>query len=297
MKHPKVPTSSVLITGCSSGIGLATAHYLQERGWKVIPAARKESDLAELRQAGFEPVSLDLGDSASVRRGADAALELGGGSLGGLVNNAGFAQAGAVEDLTRDSLRRQFEVNVFGLQELTNCLIPHFRAQGAGRIVNISSVFGLITSPLVGSYCASKYALESLSDALRIELRSSGIAVSLVEPGPIITRFRQNAAAVAEETLDPSASRFGNYYAHQIERRKKSRKKKPDLFHKPPEAVAEKVHHALESSRPRRRYLVTIPAYLGAWMSRFVPSALLDSLMARRLPINAPKQPVTTGAK
>ena len=213
-----------------------------------------------------------------LREAREAALEILDGEIGGLVNNAGFAQAGALEDVSREALRYQFEVNVFGLQELTNCFIPVFRNQGAGRIVNVSSAYGLVTAPMLGSYCATKYAVESLSDAMRMELRRSGIAVSLVEPGPIVTAFRRNAADQAARSLDVDASRFGKTYARLIDRRRKQ-EKKPDLFTRPPEAVAVKIRHALEAPRPKARYLVTIPAHLAAFGRRFFPTALIDRLL------------------
>jgi len=249
----------------------------------VIPTARKPEDLESLRDEGFTPVALDMLESASVQRAAAEAIERLEGAIGALVNNAGYGQAGAIEDVTREALRRQFEVNVFGMQELTNCLIPHFRQQGAGRIVNVSSAYGLVTAPLVGSYCATKYAMESLSDALRVELRSARIAVSLIEPGPIVSAFRRNAAEQAERSLDPSRSRFGDLYTRQIEKRR-TREKKVDLFTRPPEAVAVKIRHALESPRPRRRYPVTIPAHLAAFGRRFFPSSVVDLLMRGELP-------------
>ncbi len=187
-----------------------------------------------------------------------------------------------MEDITREALRRQFEVNVFGLQELTNCFVPGFRQQGYGRIVNISSIFGLISVPFVGSYCASKYALEALSDSLRVEMRSSGVSVSLIEPGAIVTEFRRNAAA-AGEMLDIAGSRFTDSYTREIERRKKQ-EKKPDLFTRPPEDVATKILHALESKHPKARYRVTIPAHAMAFLKRVLPTSVFDRLMAARLP-------------
>jgi short-subunit dehydrogenase len=269
----------VLITGCSSGIGLASAHCLQARGWHVLPTARRADDLERLRSDGFDPIPLDLVDSQSVAEAVKMALERCGGKLGGLVNNAGYAQFGAVEDLGREALRRQFETNVFGMQELTNLLIPTFRQQGLGRIVNVSSAYGRISAPLVGAYCASKYAMEALSDAMRIELRGSGVAVSIIEPGPIVTEFRRNAASQSAAHLELERGRFGTKYAKSF-RRAQERSDKPKPFSAPPEAVATRVLHALTSTRPKRRYCVTLPAYVGAAMRRVAPDALLDALLA-----------------
>lgn len=280
MRHPPVGAKTVLVTGCSSGIGQATARVLAEEGWKVLPTARSDGDLEELRAEGFDPIRLDLGDSASVTEAARMALELAGGTLGALVNNAGYAQLGAVEDLSRAALRRQFEANVFGMQELTNLLIPTFRRQGFGRIVNVSSVYGRISAPLVGAYAASKYAMEALSDSMRVELRGSGVAVSLIEPGPIVTKFRRNAASQSADHLAPGEGRYGEKYARKLRSGQEGEGDKPKPFSAPPEAVAKRILHALTSSRPKRRYCVTLPAYLVAAARRLAPDALVDALQA-----------------
>ena len=235
-----------------------------------------------LRADGFAPVPLDVADAESVKRGAALVLDQFGGKIGGLVNNAGFGQAGAIEDLTREVLRYQFEVNLFGAHDLTNRFIPVFRKQGWGRIVNISSVLGRVVIPFYGSYCATKFALEALSDALRVELTGSGVAVSLIEPGPIVSQFRKNAATRAQESLDTKETTYASYYEKEIARRIRQQKK-PDAFTRPPEDVAEKIVHALESPRPKIRYCVTIPAYLGAFAARFVPAGVLDRVNARKL--------------
>lgn len=278
MRYPLVTAKTVLVTGCSSGIGLATSLHLREHGWSVLPTARRSEDLDMLAQLGFAPIELDLGDETSVADAASAALDRCHGALGALVNNAGFAQYGAVEDLSREALRRQFEVNVFGMQQLTNHLVPPLRDQGRGRIVNVSSVYGRVSAPMVGAYCASKYAMEALADAMRVELRGSGIALSLIEPGPIETEFRRNAAAQSRASLESHAGRFAARYESSFRRAQETtHRKKP--FSAPPEAVAAKIRHALTSARPRRRYCVTVPAYLGAFVRRFAPDALLDLLL------------------
>lgn len=280
MRVPDVGVRSVLITGCSSGIGLASALHLQARGWLVLPTARSEEDLEMLRSHRFEPLRLDVADAASVAAAARLALERGEGRLGALVNNAGVAQFGAVEDLGREALRRQFEVNVFGMQELTNLLVPTFRRQGWGRIVQISSVYGRISAPLVGAYCASKFAMEALADAMRIELRGSGVVLSIIEPGPITTEFRRNAASRSADFLELEGGRFGKRYTRSFRRaQEKSGGEKP--FSAPPEAVARRIEHALGSRSPRRRYCVTLPAHFGAWMRRLAPDALVDALLAK----------------
>ena len=280
MKYQPVQTKSVLVTGCSSGIGAAAAILLRDRGWNVLPTARKEADLQALREQGFEPVHLDVADSESVNRAADETLERLGGRLGGVVNNAGFGQAGALEDVSRDALRYQFEVNLFGMQELTNRFIPVFRKQAYGRIVNVSSVVGRVCLPFFGAYSSTKFAMEALSDAMRIELRGSGIAVSLVEPGPIATDFGVNSKLHVDGKLRMKGSHYENAYQKYINRIPVPGKR--GFFTRPPEDVGKKIVHALESPRPRIRYCITIPAHVGAWMSRLAPYAFIDGVMAMR---------------
>ena len=282
MKYPPVASKKVLVTGCSTGIGAATARLLKASGWSVVPTARKPADLERLRQEGFTPVELDVADSASVRRCAEETLRIFGGELGAVVNNAGFGQPGAVEDLTRDVMRHQFEVNVFGLQELTNQFVPLLRKQGSGRIVNVSSVLGRITIPFMGIYCASKHAVEALSDVLRVELSGSGVSVSIIEPGPITTSFRDTSVERAKMQIGEVKSPFMEQYRKRIERTDDdegfSRK-----FSLPPEAVAAKIRHALESPSPRRRYPVTVIAWMGELMHRFAPAWFMDKGMSQRL--------------
>lgn len=283
MPIAQVQSKTVLITGCSSGIGAATAHHLRDCGWTVFPTARSETDIKQLEDDGFQAIACDLFNPDSVDQAVAHVLELTEGKLGALVNNAGFAQAGAMEDIDRESLRRQFEVNVFGMQQLTTALIPVFRAQDYGRIVNVSSVMGRVGVPMLGCYCASKYAMEAISDAMRVELRSTGIWVSLIEPGAIISAFRKNAAEVLTDRIDASSSRYGEDYVKEADRRRRQ-VKKPDLFTRPPEDVAVKIRHALESPRPRRRYGVTITAPLTAFIARFVPQCITDPFFAKKVP-------------
>ncbi len=278
MRASAIQDKSVLVTGCSSGIGRATAEMLRSKGWTVFPTARKFEDLELLRQAGFEAVELDVTSSESILTAVDGVLAKNNGVLGAVVNNAGFGMPGAIEDLTRDAMRYQFEVNLFGLQELTNQFIPIFRKQGYGRIVNISSVVGRLSLPFMGIYSASKFALEAVSDALRVELSANHISVSLVEPGPIQTRFSTNCAGQGEEKLNTADSRFGGAYKQYFEKRRNGGMSE-DHFRLPPEAVAKKIFHALESSHPKIRYRVTIPAYLGDWAARFIPSGWMDRIM------------------
>lgn len=278
MHTPTIGKKTVLVTGCSSGIGRAAAELLRSNGWTVFPTARKAADLESLRQAGFDAVELDVTSSESIAATVEIVLAKTDGQLGALVNNAGFGMPGAIEDLTRDAMRYQFEVNLFGLQELTNRLIPVFRRQGYGRIVNISSVVGRVSLPFMGIYSASKFALEAVSDALRVELSQDRIHVALVEPGPILTRFSTNCADQGEDRLDAQASRFGSAYKQYFDKRRNGGMGE-DRFRLPPEAVARKIFHALESPRPKIRYRVTVPAYLGSWAARFIPAGLIDRAM------------------
>lgn len=274
-------TPSVLITGTSSGIGLAAALEMKQRGWTVFAAARKQVDLADLESQGLIPVHLDVADTASIDQAVTDVLAQCDGQLTGLVNNAGFGQPGAIEDLSLDAMRTQFEVNVFGLQVLTNRFLPGMIQQGHGRIVQISSVVGRISLPFMGMYSASKFAVEALADAQRVELTGTGVRLSLVEPGPITTHFSKNAISSTHSGLSAEHSRFADLYKKEFADRASDRDPRP--FSLPPEAVARKIAHALTSPRPRRRYKVTFPAYLGAFMSRAAPDALIDWILAREL--------------
>ncbi|MDP2962422.1 MAG: SDR family NAD(P)-dependent oxidoreductase [Sulfurimicrobium sp.] len=270
---------SILITGCSSGIGLCVAEGLQKRGYRVFATARKTADVEMLAERGLESLQLDVADPASIRCAVDEVLRRTGGTLYALFNNAGYGQPGAVEDLRREVLREQFETNVFGTVDLTNRLIPVMRAQGGGRIIINSSLLGYVSLPFRGAYNATKYALEGIADTLRLELRGSGIHVSLVEPGPIASRFRANAHEMFRRHVEAESSFFRNTY-----RAMESRLAKPGPvapFTLPPEAVLEKVIHILESSRPRIRYPVTFPAYLFAMLKRLLPGSALDRVLGR----------------
>ena len=279
MRASKIHSKTVLVTGCSSGIGESIANCLRDSGWDVFPTARSGSDLQRLHSKGFDALHMDLRDSISIDDCVSSLMRKTPSGIGAIVNNAGIAIPGAVEDLSRDDLRTQFEVNVFGLQELTNKLMPTFRAQGWGRIVNISSIYGVLTAPMVGGYCASKYALEALSNAQRMELRNSGISVSLVEPGPILSRFRENAY----ESLRKKISKENYFYSEYKKtlKRKLGKPQRNELFTLRPEYVAEKVVHALTSDRPKRRYLVTYPAYAGYIMSKVLPDFAIDYFMRK----------------
>jgi len=268
---------TVLITGCSSGIGACIAAGLRARGYRVVATARKASDAAALHAQGFESARLDLADSDSIHAAVDEVLERSGGELYALVNNGGFGQPGAVEDLRREVLRAQFETNLFGTIELTNAIIPLMRKQGYGRIVMNSSVLGLAAIPYRGAYNASKFALEGITDTLRQELHASGIHVSLLEPGPITSRFRANAFALYQKNIDKQHSAHRAIYEGMEKRLTKVGPAQP--FTLPPEAVLKKVIHALESTRPKARYYVTVPTYVLGTLRRVLTTRGMDGLM------------------
>jgi len=272
-------TRTVLITGCSTGIGLTVAKGLKARGWRVFATARKDEDVRRLQDAGLESFRLDLDDSTSIREAAEETLRRTGGKLDALFNNGGFGQVGAVEDLTRAALREQFETNLFGWIELTNLLIPVMRRQGHGRIVMNSSVLGYAAFQYRGAYNAVKFALEGITDTLRQELAGTGIRVALVEPGPITSRFRENCKPHFEKHIDWQHSVHRAQYAGQLARLDKPGPEAP--FTLPPEAVLAKVIHALESPRPRPRYPVTVPSVLFWWLKRLLPVRVMDWVLTQ----------------
>ena len=269
---------SILITGCSSGIGLCVAEGLRQRGYRVFATARSTTDVMRLSEQGLESLQLDLADSRSLHDAVNEILKRSGGRLDALFNNGAYGQAGAVEDLRREVMRAQFETNLFGTMELTNRIIPVMRKQGSGRIIMNSSVLGLVTLPYRGAYSASKFALEALTDTLRLELADSGITVSLIEPGPIKSRFRANSLEVFKRTIDIDQSAHRRHYEGVLRRLEKQGPAAP--FTLPPEAVLRRIIHALESRRPKRRYYVTVPTHLFAILRRILPNAALDLMLS-----------------
>jgi NAD(P)-dependent dehydrogenase (short-subunit alcohol dehydrogenase family) len=270
---------TILITGCSSGIGLCTARGLRERGHRVFATARRPADVAQLASEGFESLQLDYDDSDSIQACVAEVLDRTGGDLFALFNNGGYGQPGAVEDLSREVLRAQFETNLFGWHELTRAVIPVMRAAGRGRIIQNSSVLGFAVMAFRGGYNASKFALEGLSDTLRLELRGSGIEVILIEPGPVESRFRANSYRKYRETIDRDHSVFATTYAAMEARLTQEGPTTP--FTLPPEAVLKKVVHALESRRPRPRYYVTLPTHAFGLLKRVLGTRSMDAVLAR----------------
>ncbi|MCV6589958.1 MAG: SDR family oxidoreductase [Marinobacterium sp.] len=270
---------SVLITGCSSGIGHYVAIELRKRGYRVFATARSTSDVTALKNMGLESCQLDLNSSASIQKAVDWVLDQTGGTLYALFNNGAYGQPGAVEDLTRDVLRAQFETNLFGWHELTCKVLPVMRAQGEGRIIQNSSVLGLITLKYRGAYNASKFALEGLTDTLRQELSGSGIEVSLIEPGPIESEFRKNAYAKFLANIDISHSAHRTTYEAVQRRLEKQDINTRDPFTLGPDAVLKPVLHALESRRPKPRYYVTTPTWIFGYLRRLLSSRMLDRVL------------------
>ena len=264
----------ILITGCSTGIGYNAAELLKERGHRVIATARKFEDVARLENMGFESLQLDLADSSSIQNAVTAMLKLTNGRCDAVFHNGAFGQPGAVEDLSREVLRFQFETNVFGTHELTNLLLPVMRKQGHGRIIYNSSILGLVAMRYRGAYNASKYALEGLADTLRLELHDTNIFVSLIEPGPILSSFRQNSFALYQKNINKDMSVHKSAYETIEARLQKEGAAMP--FTLPAEAVTAKVIHALEANCPKAHYYVTFPTYLFGTLKRLLPTTWLD---------------------
>ena len=275
----EIEKRSVLITGCSSGIGECVALGLHARGYRVFASVRNAEDCAAFQQAGIESLVLDYADSASIRSAVEQVLEQTGGRLYALFNNGAYGQPGACEDLSREAIRQQFETNVFGWIELTNLLIPVMRAQGYGRIIQNSSILGFVALSMRGAYNASKFAIEGFSDTLRLELAGTDIHVSLIEPGPVESRFRANAYRAFQQHIKVENSVHRERYAKMIQGFEKSGNVQP--FTLPPEAVLKRVVHALESRQPKIRYPVTFPTYLFAWLKRVLSNRMLDRILRR----------------
>ena len=270
---------SILITGCSSGIGYDAAHGMKAKGWRVFATCRQQKDCDRLIAEGLESFVLDYADEASLAAAVAEVQARTGGTLDALFNNGAFACPGAVEDLPRDALRAIFEVNLFGYHDLTRRVIPIMRAQGQGRIVNCSSVLGLVAAKWRGAYVATKFAMEGLTDVLRIEMRGTGVEVILIEPGPITSNIRQNAAQHFERWIDwQNSARREQYTAL---RHRLYEAKGPDRFELPASVVTAALIRALEAPKPRPRYYVTTPTYLMGFARRLLSSRALDWLISK----------------
>lgn len=270
---------SILITGASTGIGYYAAHELTKAGYQVIASCRSLLDMVRLQREGLACVQIDLANSESIQQGFAQAMAITGNQLYALFNNGAYGQPGAVEDLPIKALRQQFDTNFFGWCELTNLALPIMLQQGYGRIIQNSSVLGIAAMPLRGAYNASKYALEGISDTLRLELAGTGVYVSLIEPGPIESQFRKNALAALLAHINIEKSRHRESYRGAITRLGKTETTTP--FTLGPEAVYQRVIHALESKRPQARYYVTVPTYLVGFMKRVLSTGLFDKLLRK----------------
>lgn len=271
---------SILITGCSSGIGLCAALTLQKKGYRVFATARRSSDVINLQAQGLESLSLDVNNSYSMHEALHSILEKTGGTLFALFNNAGYVQAGATEDITREMMRAQFETNVFGAMELTNLVIPIMRKQGYGRIIQNTSILGLVAMPYRGAYNASKFALEGFSNTLRQELRGTSIFVSNIVPGPIHSELRSKAFDQYKITIANQDSVHKNLYK-QMEKYFFTPDKNDRQFTQTPDAVVTKLLHALESKHPKAHYYVGFPAHIFAFLRRILPDGVMDWVMER----------------
>ena len=272
------PSKAVLITGCSTGIGAETARHLAAKGWNVYATARKPETLSDLESAGVKTLALDVTDEASMKAAVDAVAEA-EGAVGVLINNAGYSQSGAVESIELDSIRRQFETNVFGLIRMSQLCLPGMRDQAWGRIVNIGSMGGKLTFPGGGIYHATKYSVEAISDAMRFEVKGFGVDVILIEPGLITTEFSETAvASLGGDTVEDGPYRKFNEHVGKMT---------ADAYKGPlaklgggPDAVAGVIAKSIGSSRPRPRYPVTASARLAMGQRRLVTDRMWDRLMA-----------------
>lgn len=271
---------TILITGCSSGIGLDAARGMRERGWRVFASCRQEEDCDRLRAEGFDSPRIDYCDSASIKQGLAEVLNETGGTLDVLFNNGAHGLPGAVEDLPTEGLRAIFESNVFGWHELTRQVIPVMRTQGHGRIVQNSSILGFVSFPWRGAYVATKFALEGLTDTLRIELSDTDIKVVLIEPGPVTSKIRENSIPHFERYIDWKASPLRPLYESSLLKRLYE-SKGPDTFELPASAVTTKLIHACESHRPRPRYYVTTPTHIAGVLRRILPTRAIDRILMR----------------
>ncbi|KZK87902.1 putative oxidoreductase SadH [Pseudovibrio sp. W64] len=272
---------SILITGCSTGIGYSAAHILRERGWQVFPTCRKPEDAERLRSEGFDAFHLDYCQTESIQVAVESVLAITGGRLDALFNNGAYGLPGAIEDLPTDALRRQFETNFFGWHELTRLVIPVMREQGHGRIVQCSSILGLVAMDYRGAYNATKFALEGYTDTLRLELHGSGIQVSLIEPGPIQSEFSKTAVKMFYEEIGEdtkNASHFRESYNRRLSMLAKGGTTK---FKLPPDAVVQKLTHAIEAPKAKARYYVTVPTHIMGTLRRILPTSMIDMILRR----------------
>ena len=270
---------TILITGASSGLGLDAAHGFRDAGWRVFASCRKQVDCDRLKAMGFDSPLIDHADAASVEAGFAEVIAATGGTLDVLYNNGAFMSPGAVEDLPRAGLEAIFQTNLFGVHQLTTLAVPIMRKQGHGRIINCSSVLGLIGMKFRGAYVATKFAMEGLTDVMRIELADTGIKMILIEPGPVTSKIRENAIPHFEMWIDWENSAQHEIYAVLRPRLYEDHGK--DTFELPASAVTKKLLHAATSKRPKPRYYVTTPTYLMGFLKRILSTRALDAICKR----------------
>jgi len=274
-----LPPSTILITGCSTGIGYQCAHHLHKMGYQVFATCRKAQDVERLNQEGIRCFQLDLADSESINTGLQAVLEASNGKIDALFNNGAFGLPGAVEDLSRAAMEYQFQTNVFGTQELTNLVIPIMRKQGYGRVIYNSSILGFAAMQYRGAYNASKFAIEGFADTLRLEVKKDNIQISIIQPGPIISDFRKNAFSQFKRWITIEGSAHQGSYQAMVDRLETVGPSAP--FTLGPEAVTKAVLHALQSRRAKIRYRVTVPTIAFALLKRILPNRILDLLLIK----------------
>lgn len=275
-----MPQRSILITGCSTGIGYDAAHHLHSSGWKVFAACRMEKDVERLAGEGLTSLRLDYERPETISSAVDRVLAETDGCLDALFNNGAYAIPGPIEDLSRSAIDAIFQANFVGWHDLTVQLIPAMRKQGHGRIINCSSVLGFVSTPFRGAYCATKFALEAWSDALRMEMSEAGIKVILIEPGPIETKFRENAVRAFYKWVDwERSARVEEYETDLLT--KLNDGSSNSRFQLPASAVTAKLVRALDDQNPKPRYFVTVPTYGANLLRRALPTVMLDKILAR----------------
>ena len=272
-------TNTILITGCSSGIGLDTAIELKKDGYRVFASARDLKDVQILKDKGFEAFYIDVTKKETITKALDEILQLTNGTLYALFNNAGFGQPGALEDVPTQALREQFETNLFGLHELTTQVLPIMRKQGYGRIIQHSSVLGIISLKFRGAYNSSKYAIEGHCDTLRLELMGTNIYVSSINTGPVRSDFRKNATKKYYEYIHNKDTNYRDEYNKELIPHEN--KKKKDPFTRDSKVVIKNIKHALKSKKPKARYYNTEATYFLGTLKRFLPVSLMDKLLLK----------------
>ena len=268
---------NILITGCSSGIGLQTAITLKENGYKVYASAREKKDVGTLKSLGFDALKIDVRYKEDISNALDYIIKQ-DGKLDAVFNNAGFGQPGAVEDISTDVLKEQFETNLFGLHEVTIQAMKIFRAQGYGKIIQHSSVLGIISLKFRGAYNASKYAIEGLADTMRQELLDTNIFISSINTGPVTSKFRANALIKFNKNVDIENSFFSDIYKEELKDRLETNEDKAP-FNLPATSVANVVLKIMQSNKPKPRYYVTKATYILGFAKRVLSTSLLDKLL------------------